>query len=349
MRGSSGPRRRPVPRVRRRRGDADEVPAGDDAVLGSASHYRGKPISLNFKDTDVRTVMQVFAEFTDMNLVLSDSVKGKVTVFLDAVPWDQALEIVLKSKNLIARKSGNVLLVSPQEELAAATAQAQVAQSSDDLDPLIQRSFQVSYQKTTYLQDMIGKKESRLLSSRGSVISDERTSQIFVEDTPRRLEKIGALIQQMDKPVKQVMIEAKVVLADTRVSKEISASILQKMKQTAEDYLGTTVTEAVITVPAYFNDSERQATINAGKKVSISYKNALSETVPIGDLTEFFSKADFIHKLGIAQKECDESLYWIELLIEAKYLMGKEIESIQCKATELLKMIRSAIVTLKGK
>ncbi|MDH4396601.1 MAG: type IV pilus secretin PilQ [Limnobacter sp.] len=199
--------------------------AGEDAVLGSASHYRGKPISLNFKDTDVRTVMQVFAEFTDMNLVLSDSVKGKVTVFLDAVPWDQALEIVLKSKNLIARKSGNVLLVSPQEELAAATAQAQVAQSSDDLDPLIQRSFQVSYQKTTYLQDMIGKKESRLLSSRGSVISDERTSQIFVEDTPRRLEKIGALIQQMDKPVKQVMIEAKVVLADTRVSKEISASI----------------------------------------------------------------------------------------------------------------------------
>lgn len=198
---------------------------GEEAVLSSASHYRGKPISLNFKDTDVRTVMQVFAEFTDMNLVLSDSVKGKVTVFLDAVPWDQALEIVLKSKNLIARKSGNVLLVSPQEELAAATAQAQVAQSSDDLDPLIQRSFQVSYQKTTYLQDMIGKKESRLLSSRGSVISDERTSQIFVEDTPRRLEKIGALIQQMDKPVKQVMIEAKVILADTRVSKEISASI----------------------------------------------------------------------------------------------------------------------------
>lgn len=200
-------------------------PVMDDSVLSAASHYRGKPISLNFKDTDVRTVMQVFAEFTEMNLVLSDSVKGKVTVFLDSVPWDQALEIVLKSKNLIARKSGNVLLVSPQEELAAATAQAQVAQSTDDLDPLIQRSFQVSYQKTTYLQDLIGKKESRLLSSRGSIISDERTSQIFVEDTPRRLEKIGALIQQMDKPVKQVMIEAKVVLADTRVSKEISASI----------------------------------------------------------------------------------------------------------------------------
>lgn len=200
-------------------------PVMDDSVLSAASHYRGKPISLNFKDTDVRTVMQAFAEFTEMNLVLSDSVKGKVTVFLDAVPWDQALEIVLKSKNLIARKSGNVLLVSPQEELAVATAQAQVAQSTDDLDPLIQRSFQVSYQKTTYLQDLIGKRESRLLSSRGSIISDERTGQIFVEDTPRRLEKIGALIQQMDKPVKQVMIEAKVVLADTRVSKEISASI----------------------------------------------------------------------------------------------------------------------------
>lgn len=200
-------------------------PTLDESVLNAASHYRGKPISLNFKDTDIRTVMQVFAEFTEMNLVLSDSVRGKVTVFLDAVPWDQALEIVLKSKNLIARKSGNVLLVSPQEELAAATAQAQVAQSSDDLDPLIQRSFQVSYQKTANLHDLISKKESKLLSSRGSIISDERTSQIFVEDTPKRLEKIGALIQQMDKPVKQVMIEAKVVLADTRVSKEISASI----------------------------------------------------------------------------------------------------------------------------
>lgn len=195
------------------------------APLTATSHYRGKPISLNFKETDVRTVMQVFAEFSGMNLVLSDAVKGKVTVYLDQVPWDQALEIVLKSRNLVARKSGNVLLVSPQEDVAAAAAQAQVIQSSDDLDPLVQRSFQVSYQKVARVQELLEKKESKLLSSRGSVISDERTSQLFVEDTPKRVEKIGALIAQLDKPIKQVMIEARVVLADTRVSKELSAAI----------------------------------------------------------------------------------------------------------------------------
>jgi type IV pilus assembly protein PilQ len=169
--------------------------------------------------------MQVFADFTKMNLVLSDSVKGNVSVFLKDVPWDQALDIVMRSKGLVSSQSGNVLLVSTPADVSNDKSQAANRQAQDDMEPLVSRSFQVSYQKTADLVALIKSEDSKLLSSRGTLISDERTSQVFVQDTPSRMERISMIVASLDKPVKQVMIEARVVLADTSVSRELGVRI----------------------------------------------------------------------------------------------------------------------------
>ena len=201
-----------------------------DVSAASASQslvarYVGRPITLDFKDADIRTVMQVFADFTKMNLVLSDSVVGKVTVFLKDVPWDQALDIVMRSKGLVSSQSGNVLLVSTPADVSNDQFQAANLRAQDEMEPLVSKVFQISYQKTADLMTLIKSEDSKLLSARGTVISDERTSQMFVQDTPSRLERISMIINGLDKPVKQVMIEARVVLADTSVSRDLGVRL----------------------------------------------------------------------------------------------------------------------------
>lgn len=197
------------------------VPKDDFKV----SRYTGRPITLNFKDADIRTVMRVFADFTHMNLVLTDQVQGKVTVYLNDVPWDQALDIVLKSKNLISTQSGNVLLVSTPSDIVNDQAIQATIRARDDMEPLVSKTFVISYQKTADLVKLIESDKSKLLSNRGTLISDERTSQIFVEDTLSRVERIASVIKSLDKPVKQVMIEAKVVLADATIAKDIGVRL----------------------------------------------------------------------------------------------------------------------------
>lgn len=189
------------------------------------ARYSGRPITLDFKDADIRTVMQVFADFTKMNLVLSDSVQGKVTVFLKDVPWDQALDIVMRSKGLVSSQSGNVLLVSTPADVSNDQFQAANRRAQDEMEPLVSKVFQVSYQKTADLVALIKSEDSQLLSARGTLIADERTSQIFVQETPTRMERISMIVEGLDKPVKQVMIEARVVLADTSVSKDLGVRI----------------------------------------------------------------------------------------------------------------------------
>jgi type IV pilus assembly protein PilQ len=198
------------------------LPSKDQTVV---ARYNGRPISLDFKDADIRTVMQVFADFTKMNLVLSDSVQGNVTVFLKDVPWDQALDIVMRSKGLVSSQSGNVLLVSTPSDVGNDQFQTANRRAQDEMEPLLSKVFQISYQKTADLVTLIKSEDSKLLSARGTLISDERTSQIFVQDTPTRLERISMIVNGLDKPVKQVMIEARVVLADTSVSKDLGVRI----------------------------------------------------------------------------------------------------------------------------
>ena len=194
-------------------------------VVSNEGRYLGRPISLDFNNADIRTVLQVFSDFTKMNLVVSDSVQGKVTVHLKDVPWDQALDIVMRSKGLVSSRSGNVLLVSSAADATSDQFDAASRRAKDDMEPLVAKTFVVSYQKTAEVLNLLKSKDSKLLSSRGSILSDERTSQIFVEDTPSRLERIGGLIKSMDKPIKQVMIEARIVLADSSVSKELGVKL----------------------------------------------------------------------------------------------------------------------------
>jgi type IV pilus assembly protein PilQ len=200
----------------------------DPNRLTQGPGFTGEKLSLNFQNIEVRALLQVIADFTNFNVVTSDTVTGSVTLRLRDVPWDQALDIILQSKGLGVRKNGNVLWIAPKEELAAREqteleAQRKVA----ELEPLRTQSFQLNYTKAEEVARQLtgqglssgtgavgGGQASRLLTPRGSVIFEPRTNQLFVSDIPSKLEEIQDLIAKIDIPVRQVLIEARIVEAD---------------------------------------------------------------------------------------------------------------------------------------
>lgn len=194
----------------------------DPNKLVQGPGYAGEKLSLNFQNIEVRALLQVIADFTNFNVVTSDTVTGNVTLRLKDVPWDQALDIILQAKGLGLRKSGNVILIAPKDELAAKEkvdleAKAQIA----NLEPVRTQSFQLNYTKAEEVAKGLsgqgasggGGTASRILSARGSVISESRTNQLFVSDIPSKLEEIQAMIAKIDIPVRQVLIEARIVEA----------------------------------------------------------------------------------------------------------------------------------------
>lgn len=180
--------------------------------------FKGERLSLNFQSIEVRAVLQLIADFTDLNLITSDTVKGNVTLRLKNVPWDQALDIILRSKGLAMVKDGNVISVAPAEELAA---RAKLDQTIEAQAPLISDSIQINYAKATDFTKLLKTKDNSLLSERGSVSVDERTNRLLLRDTARNLNAITALIQELDIPVRQVLIESRIVLATNDFSKEL--------------------------------------------------------------------------------------------------------------------------------
>ncbi len=186
-------------------------------VQGSRQGYTGEKLSLNFQNVDVRAVLQVIADFTGLNIITSDTVAGNLTLRLKDVPWDQALDIILQAKGLDMRKNGNVVWIAPRDELAtkeklALESQQQIA----DLEPVRTESFQLNYQKGDNVIKILTDERQKLLSRRGSAVQDPRTNTVFVQDTAARLEEIRKLITKIDVPVRQVMIEARIVeAADT--------------------------------------------------------------------------------------------------------------------------------------
>jgi type IV pilus assembly protein PilQ len=188
----------------------EEVEAARKERLG----YTGERLSLNFQDIEVRAVLQLIADFTEQNLVTSDTVGGSVTLRLKNVPWDQALDIVLKTKGLGMRKTGNVLLVAPQEELAQREKQElEARQALAELAPLRTEFVQVNYAKAGDLAALIKSEQNRLLSERGNVTIDDRTNTLLVQDTAERLADIRRVVETLDVPVRQVLIESRVVIA----------------------------------------------------------------------------------------------------------------------------------------
>jgi type IV pilus assembly protein PilQ len=180
--------------------------------------FKGERLSLNFQSIEVRAVLQLIADFTDLNLITSDTVTGNVTLRLKNVPWDQALDIILRSKGLAMVKDGNVISVAPAEEVAA---RAKLDQTIEAQAPLISESIQVNYAKAADLTKLLKTKENSLLSERGSVSVDERTNRLLIRDTAKNIATVTALLQELDIPVKQVLIESRVVLATNDFSKEL--------------------------------------------------------------------------------------------------------------------------------
>ncbi|MBC9072578.1 type IV pilus secretin PilQ [Thauera sp. CAU 1555] len=177
--------------------------------------YGGERLSLNFQNIDVRAVLQVIADFTDFNIITSDSVSGNLTLRLKDVPWDQALDIILQSKGLDMRKNGNVIWIAPSDELATREKlQLEALAQIGDLEPLQTESFQINYHRAKEIYDFLKSKDQTILSKRGSVVVDDRSNKIFVTDVASRLGDLRRLIGEIDLAPKQVLIEARIVEAN---------------------------------------------------------------------------------------------------------------------------------------
>ncbi|MBC9249076.1 fimbrial protein [Pseudomonas alcaligenes] len=188
--------------------------------------YTGEKLSLNFQDIDVRSVLQLIADFTDLNLVASDTVQGNITLRLQNVPWDQALDLVLKTRGLDKRKVGNVLLIAPADEIAARERQELEAKNQiAELAPLRRELIQVNYAKASDIaalfQSVAGIEGDAAKAERGSVTVDDRTNSIIAYQTQERLDELRRIVTQLDIPVRQVMIEARIVEASVGYDKSL--------------------------------------------------------------------------------------------------------------------------------
>lgn len=184
--------------------------------------YSGDRLSLNFQNIEVRAVLQLLADFTGLNLVASDTVGGNITLRLKNVPWDQALDIILKTKGLSKRQVDNVILVAPTAELAAQERlELSAQQQIQELSPLRAEFVQVNYAKASELAKLLKSPDNRLLTERGAVSVDERTNTLLVQDTAAKLDEIRNLTQRLDVAVRQVMIESRVVIAANEFAREL--------------------------------------------------------------------------------------------------------------------------------
>ena len=198
------------------------TPAEEEELKKDKFGYTGERLSLNFQNIEVRAVLQLIADFTEFNLVASDTVSGNVTLRLKNVPWDQAMDIILKSKGLGMRQVGNVVMVAPQEEIAAREKlELEAQQQIQELAPLRTEFVQVNYAKAVDIAGLIKADENKLLSDRGNVTVDERTNTLLIQDTAEQLSDIRGVVQALDIPVRQVLIESRIVIANEDFSKDL--------------------------------------------------------------------------------------------------------------------------------
>ena len=208
-------------------------------IQGAKLGFKGEKLSLNFQNVEVRSVLQVIADFTGLNIITSDTVSGSLTLRLKDIPWDQALEIIMQTKGLDMRKNGNVVLIAPREELAIKERQQlENAQQIRELEPLVMESFQLNYMKASDFQQILSSNRQQrfgagagqtattggqgsILSQRGVAFVDPRTNVLFVQDTAAVLEEVRKIIRQLDTPIRQVMIEARIVIASDKFSKQL--------------------------------------------------------------------------------------------------------------------------------
>lgn len=215
------------------------VPDPNKLAQGSKAGFSGEKLSLNFQNVEVRSVLNVIADFTDLNIITSDAVGGSLTLRLKDVPWDQALQIILDTRGLDMRKNGNVVWIAPRDELATKEKlMLESQQQIGELEAVRTESFQLNYQKAVDVQTLLKSPSQNVLSKRGSAVVDARTNTVFVQDVPTRLEEVRKLIAQIDVPVRQVMIEARIVEASDTFSKNLGAKLGYNQMVPGGDWLG---------------------------------------------------------------------------------------------------------------
>ncbi|TMO29907.1 MULTISPECIES: type IV pilus secretin PilQ [Pseudoalteromonas] len=192
------------------------------AYLDGGIEYQGRPMSLNFQDIPIRSVLQIIAGYNEFNLVTSDSVTGNITLRLDGVPWDQALDVVLKIKGLDKRMDGTILMVAPSEELAAREAkELKAKQQVEDLEPLYSEYIRLNYAKAEEFADLLKTDTNSIISARGSVSVDKRTNTLLIKDTAKSIESVRRMVETLDIPVKQVVIESRMVTVNDNVQEDL--------------------------------------------------------------------------------------------------------------------------------
>ncbi len=196
-------------------------------LYSESKEYEGQRLTLNFQDIETRAVLQLLAETSGRNIVVSDTVQGNVTLRLRNVPWDQALDIVMTTKGLDMRQNGNVIIVAPAEEIAAReTADLEARNAISELEPMYSEFLQVNYAKASDLSALIGADTGGgMLSERGSIAVDDRTNTLLVQDTADRLEDIRRMVRALDVPIKQVLIESRIVVVNDDFSRDLGVRL----------------------------------------------------------------------------------------------------------------------------
>ncbi|MBD3610068.1 MAG: type IV pilus secretin PilQ family protein [Gammaproteobacteria bacterium] len=204
--------------------EVSEVTEEDRQQEEEQSQYKGEKLTLNFQDIEVRAVLQIIADFTGLNIVASDSVSGNVTLRLQDVPWDEAMDIILKSKGLAMRQTGTILMVAPSDEIAERDKRELESQKQRaQLSPLQNMIVQINYAKATDIASLLKSEKSSMLSARGNVTIDERTNKLLIKDTQENLNHIRKLVRELDIPVRQVLIESRIVIANDDFSRDIGS------------------------------------------------------------------------------------------------------------------------------
>jgi type IV pilus assembly protein PilQ len=271
--------------ISKRRVSAEEKLAEEK----SKKTFTGDKLSLNFQDIEVRAVLQLLADFTNKNIVVSDTVQGNITVRLKDVPWDQALDIVLQSKNLAMRENGNVIWVAPAPELDAKEKQElEVIQAKQQLEPLVTEYIAINFAKAQDLADLIQKSKGTedkqsLLSARGKVSVDERTNTLLVQETVSQVKAIKDLVKALDIPVQQVLIESRIVVATDTYGKELGAKFGITPNWQNGDTVGIGTGNLGAGTTTYFNSVVDAAKDTTGKTSIIlpGLSDRLSVNMPV--------------------------------------------------------------------
>ncbi len=258
--------------------------------------FTGEKLSLNFQDIEVRAILQLLADFTDKNLVASDSVGGNLTLRLKNVPWDQALDIILKARGLGKREVGNVMMVAPQEELTARERlEMESKQQYLELSPLKTEFIQVNYAKASDMASIIKDEANNLISERGNVSVDERTNTLLVQETSEYLREIKTILKALDIPVKQVQIESKIVVANDDFSRGLGVKLGYSLRTSPLVLDGAKTNNSVIVGGGIGGDTSVSAGtgfLNADNSSTPqeNYQVSLPITSPAGALKMFVGR-----------------------------------------------------------